>query len=194
MFFLGSRPLISSVGSSLLRVPRTAFRPQTGLRFASSKNVAVEPLMPWNEFFKLRKQRRAYALASSVFTSIIASGGAFEYFANLVIDFNKTLMGIEIQWWYIGGIITSGFLGWVVGPFFGNKLFTVMLGSRRASFVKMDDVFLRHIVRNRPDPSRHNVNTNPLPDYYGEKIGSMNDYRQWLREVRLFERKAKNFL
>lgn len=150
--------------------------------------------MPWNQFFKLRKQRRVYNLTSSVLASIIASGVAFDYFANLVIDFNKVIMGIEVQWWYVGGIVAAGFAGWVVGPAFGNRLFTILLGARRASFQKMDDVFLRHIVRNRPDPSRHNINSNPLPDYYGEKIGSISAYRQWLRDVHLFERKAKKFL
>jgi len=32
---------------------------------------------------------------------------------------------------------------------------------------------------------------NPVPDYYGEKIGSVADYWRWLKDQRAFERKRK---
>lgn len=150
--------------------------------------------MQWSEFFKLRKRRRVVGFATSVFTAAFASALAFQYFAHLVIDFNQTFMGIEMQWIYLGGIVVSGFLGWVVGPLVGNQIFNIMAGSSRSVFHQMDNVFLKHVAKNRPNPSRHNVNTNPLPDYYGEKISSLHDYRQWLREGRLFEKKASKFL
>lgn len=150
--------------------------------------------MQWSDFFKLRKRRRVVSFATSIFTATFASALAFQYFANLVIDFNKTFMGIEMQWIYLGGIVISGFLGWVVGPLVGSQIFNILIGSSRAAFHQMDNVFLKHVAKNRPNPVRHNVNTNPLPDYYGEKIGSLHDYRQWLREGHLFEKKASKFL
>lgn len=42
-----------------------------------------------------------------------------------------------------------------------------------------DKEFYRHIVKNRVNPSRQSV-SNPVPDYYCEKVGSLKQYRQWL--------------
>jgi len=158
-------------------------------RFKETPQVQLS----WNEFFQLRKRRRFAGTVASVFTALLASIAAFQYFANLVIDFNQLFMGIEMQWIYLAGIIFSGFLGWLAGPLVGNGLFNLTLGARGPLFSQMDNVFLRHVARNRPNPTKHNVNTNPLPDYYGEKISSLHDYRQWLREGRLFAKKAENF-
>lgn len=36
--------------------------------------------------------------------------------------------------------------------------------------------------------------SNPVPDYYGEKIGSVKDYRQWLKDQRAFKLKREKFL
>ena len=38
--------------------------------------------------------------------------------------------------------------------------------------------FYDHIVKNRVDPSRQSV-SNPVPDYYCEKVGTLKQYRQW---------------
>ena len=44
------------------------------------------------------------------------------------------------------------------------------------------------IKRYRADPSASSPQ-NPLPDYYGEKIGSVKDYRRWLKDQRAFNLK-----
>lgn len=175
----------------------TRCKPRLGLRLLNtgSKQVQHGPAtMPWNEFFKLRRRRNVVGTVTSIASAVLAASLAFNYFANLVIDFNKRVMGVEIQWIYMGAIVLSGFFGWLVGPMFGNQLFKWSIGSRRHAFDKMDDIFLRHVVRNRPDPSRNNVNYNPLSDFYGEKISSIRDYRHWLREGRLFTKKSEKFL
>jgi len=33
-----------------------------------------------------------------------------------------------------------------------------------------------------------------VPDYYGEKIGSVKDYRQWLKDQRAYNKKRQSFL
>jgi import inner membrane translocase subunit TIM23 len=53
----------------------------------------------------------------------------------------------------------------------------------------MDREFYRHIVRYRSDVSLNSIR-NPVPDYYGEKIGSLHDYRRWLRRQREHRRKG----
>lgn len=53
--------------------------------------------------------------------------------------------------------------------------------------------FFTHIKRNRVDPSAQSYN-NPVPDYYGEKIGSLKEYRQWLKDQRAYNKKKSTFL
>jgi import inner membrane translocase subunit TIM23 len=53
-----------------------------------------------------------------------------------------------------------------------------------------DREFYAHIVKNRVDPSRQSV-SNPVPDYYAEKVGSLKQYRQWLRDQSAFRRKSQ---
>jgi import inner membrane translocase subunit TIM23 len=50
--------------------------------------------------------------------------------------------------------------------------------------------FFDRIKRFRADPSTSTLN-NPIPDYYGEKIGSVQDYRKWLKDQRAFSLKSK---
>ncbi|SAM06853.1 hypothetical protein [Absidia glauca] len=52
-----------------------------------------------------------------------------------------------------------------------------------------DKTFYEHIKKNRAD-ARLNSIRNPVPDYYGEKIQSVEDYRSWLRKQREHHRKG----
>lgn len=53
--------------------------------------------------------------------------------------------------------------------------------------------FYNRIKRYRVDPSSNTL-ANPVPDYYGEKIGSVQGYRQWLKDQRAYNRKRRNFI
>jgi import inner membrane translocase subunit TIM23 len=53
--------------------------------------------------------------------------------------------------------------------------------------------FFDRIKRFRADPSTSTL-SNPIPDYYGEKIGSVQDYRKWLKDQRAFSLKSKKDL
>lgn len=48
--------------------------------------------------------------------------------------------------------------------------------------------FYTRIKRHRVDPTSSSI-ANPVPDYYGEKIGSVADYRRWLKDQRAFNLK-----
>lgn len=39
-------------------------------------------------------------------------------------------------------------------------------------------------------PAIYRSLANPIPDYYAEKVGSLKDYRHWLRDQRTFMRKV----
>ena len=54
--------------------------------------------------------------------------------------------------------------------------------------------FYGRIKRYRADPSASSPQ-NPIPDYYGEKIASVKDYRRWLKDQRAFNlKKNKAFV
>jgi import inner membrane translocase subunit TIM23 len=53
--------------------------------------------------------------------------------------------------------------------------------------------FFDRIRQYRVDPSTNSI-SNPVPDYYGEKIGSVKGYRAWLKDQRAYNRKRRNFI
>lgn len=61
------------------------------------------------------------------------------------------------------------------------------------SFLQKEKGFYDRIKKYRVDPSSSSA-ANPVPDYYGEKIGSVTDYRQWLKDQRAFNRKRRMYL
>lgn len=76
-----------------------------------------------------------------------------------------------------------------MGPLFGNGLFKLMNRKYATAMDIRDKEFYEHIKKNRAD-ARLNSIRNPVPDYYGEKIQSVQDYRSWLRKQREHYRKG----
>ena len=54
--------------------------------------------------------------------------------------------------------------------------------------------FFHRIKKYRTAASTNQSLSNPVPDYYGEKIGSVSDYRKWLKDQRAFTKKRANVL
>ncbi|KAG0244389.1 TIM23 complex component [Mortierella sp. GBA43] len=69
-------------------------------------------------------------------------------------------------------------------PIFGVDQVVLYMGG-----TAMDKEFHKHIVRNRAHYSKNSAR-DPIPDYYGEKIKSVGEYRQWLRKQREYRRKS----
>jgi import inner membrane translocase subunit TIM23 len=57
----------------------------------------------------------------------------------------------------------------------------------------MDREFFKRIALNRANPTG-NLLTRPIPDFYGEKIKSVHDYRSWLRKQREYHRKTLYYI
>ena len=53
--------------------------------------------------------------------------------------------------------------------------------------------FFERIRKNRVDPASSSMQ-NPVPDYYGEKIVSVQGYRAWLKDQRAFNKKRRSFV
>jgi len=144
--------------------------------------------MSWPEYFDLRRSKRRWELAATMPSTLLAAGGGLIYFGNLEGDVTKPIFGIDPLYVYgLAGVGCTG-LGYLAGPFVGNFAWRIFHRRVLPSVDALDKEFYRHVVRNRVDPTTQSAR-NPVPDFYGEKIGSLHQYRQWLRDQAKFRRK-----
>lgn len=130
------------------------------------------------------------ALSSVVFT---LSGGG--YLSTLEFSATQTIMGIDAP--AMMGIATVGIgaLGWLSGPLVGNFIWNRKVSKLgwTDEVMSKETEFYHRIHKHRVDPRMQSV-SNPVPDYYGEKIGSLKDYRRWLKDQRAYNRKREMFI
>ncbi|KAG8525275.1 uncharacterized protein KY384_008919 [Bacidia gigantensis] len=151
--------------------------------------------LTWNAFLRLRRIRRRYNLISSIaLASATTAGGAF-----VIGDESRSMetfniMGIDPIFVMGFATLACGAVGWLAGPVVGSGIFGIVyrrLGPEMAA--KEKDLFQR-IKKQRVDPS-NSSSSNPVPDYYGEKIGSVGQYRTWLKDQKAYNRrKQKDFV
>ncbi|RMY45867.1 hypothetical protein D0865_09648 [Hortaea werneckii] len=68
------------------------------------------------------------------------------------------------------------------------------MGGQKHCEQRASSVLIELIKKHRADPASSSPQ-NPIPDYYGEKIGSVKDYRRWLKDQRAFNlKKNKNLI
>ncbi|CAI7581203.1 unnamed protein product [Penicillium bialowiezense] len=179
----------------------TSSRPQlqnatisTGLRSQSTAATVNEPKLDWNSFFKLRASRRRYSLASSVATSLASTTAGVQILSGQDLEsLGGAVMGLDP--FVVLGLATAacGAAGWLVGPVVGNGIWGLVYRKFKPSVNTKEKEFFDRIRRFRVDPSTNSI-ANPVPDYYGEKIGSVQGYRQWLKDQRAYNRKRRNFI
>ncbi|CDH52390.1 pam17p [Lichtheimia corymbifera JMRC:FSU:9682] len=149
-----------------------------------------ESLVPtWDDYFKLRAKRRKYEIASYLPCTLVPVAGTGSYFMTMQIDPLSTIMGMDPIMAACLATVGAGFCGYLAGPVFGDALFKVMNQKYVRAMDTRDKDFYDHIKRNRSS-ARLNSIRNPVPDYYGEKINSVSDYRSWLRKQREHYRKG----
>jgi len=90
------------------------------------------------------------------------------------------------------GIMTfaCGAAGWLIGPFIGGAMFSLRYRSFNRMIAEKEKEFYTRIRKFRVNPEVSSL-SNPVPDYYGEKIGSVMDYRKWLKDQRAFNLKRE---
>ncbi|KAL4936296.1 Presequence translocated-associated motor subunit pam17, mitochondrial [Aspergillus oleicola] len=176
-------------------IPKSCIIHQTSpIRSLSTEARLEAAKLDWNSFFKLRASRRRYTLASS-----IVSGGASTLTGLQVLGSqNLESLGAQVMGldpFVVLGLATAacGAGGWLVGPFLGNAVWSLVNRNYKKAFMLKEKEFFDRIKRYRVDPSSNSI-ANPVPDYYGEKIGSVQGYRQWLKDQRAFNRKRRNFI
>lgn len=160
----------------------------------SKQETELASKMTWEQFLSLRKQQRRIGAFGSVAAALLTMGASFSYLSQIEIDPTETLFGLDVFTVYIGAIMCTGFVGFMFGPtVIGDPLFALLNRKIMGTYRIKQKLFLKHIAKMRVDASRQSMN-NPVPDYYGEKIGSLAGYRQWLRDCNEYRRKAREFL
>ncbi|OQO07671.1 hypothetical protein B0A48_07368 [Cryoendolithus antarcticus] len=153
-------------------------------------------LLTWNRFFELRRKRRWVSTGASVLTAVGTVIVAVPIINAQDIDtWGAQISGMDPM--IVLGVTTMGvaLLGWLAGPTFGNAGFGVWAARRgwKSAITEKEKSFYARIRRYRADPSASSPQ-NPIPDYYGEKIKSVQDYRRWLKDQRAFNRKKNRAL
>ncbi|KAK0463569.1 mitochondrial import protein Pam17-domain-containing protein, partial [Desarmillaria tabescens] len=104
-------------------------------------------------------------------------GGA-AYFGSLDTDPMKPIWGIDPFIFY--GACTAACMvgvGYIVGPTLGSSLWRIIYRRSAKLMDARDREFYQRIAKNRVDASLQSP-TSPVPDYYGERIGSLRQYRR----------------
>ncbi|KAI9833487.1 MAG: hypothetical protein M1819_003645 [Sarea resinae] len=161
---------------------------------ATSASTASPAHLDWNTFLQLRKVRRRYTLAASIATSLGTTLIGVQFLSHQDIEaLSGQFFGLDP--FVVLGIATAvfGASGWLLGPFFGERLFLTVNKKFKLEIAAKEKEFYKRIKRYRVDPSSQSF-SNPVPDYYGEKIGSVKEYRQWLKDQRAYNKKRQRFL
>lgn len=166
----------------------TLARPAVGHMTKRFAGTAPEPLT-WQRFLVLRTRRRQINFVSSIITGVATSIAAWGFIAEAEIDLEQqdVILGLDAVTAAGLGVVAAGFMGSLIGPTVGQYVFKMFNSKQWPAFLMKETDFLSHIQRNRVNPQFQSV-SNPVPDYYGEKIGSLKDYRRWLRDCRKYNR------
>ncbi|CAO1620699.1 unnamed protein product [Sympodiomycopsis kandeliae] len=160
---------------------------------SSTTSAAQSNKLPWETYLKMRKSRRLAGLMTAVPTTVLAGATAGSYFLTQEIDPSQAIFGIDPIYWYGLATVSATGLGYLIGPSIGTGIWSLFHRSQIRQMQKKDADFFEHIKRRRVDPSRSNMQ-NPIPDFYGEKISSLKEYRSWLRDCSVYRRKAAHGL
>ncbi|PCH37695.1 mitochondrial import protein Pam17 [Wolfiporia cocos MD-104 SS10] len=145
--------------------------------------------LPWSEYLAIRKKKRRWETAMTIPMIVLGFGGGVAYFANLDVDPTKPVFNMDPMVVYGFATLGCAGLGYLFGPVAGSSIWRMTHRRTMRLIEARDREFHQHIVKNRVDPTAQSA-TNPVPDFYGEKIGSLHDYRQWLRDQSKYKKKA----
>ncbi|GAA5933235.1 hypothetical protein JCM3775_002580 [Rhodotorula graminis] len=165
-------------------IPKNTTAPLT----ATEAHQAAQ--LDWPTYLALRRSQRLWGLIASIPTTFIGLSAGAGYFATIEADPTSTILGFEPVVIYGAATLGCVGLGWLAGPTVGGALWRLTHRRVKGAIEAKDKDFFRHISRWRADPSRQSA-ANPSPDYYAEKVGSLQQYRTWLRDQASFKRKAQ---
>ncbi|KIJ16852.1 hypothetical protein PAXINDRAFT_98638 [Paxillus involutus ATCC 200175] len=177
-----------------LRILSKISRPKNAVTIRQNSTEVISEVpkenITWAEYLEVRRGKRRWETAVTIPCSLLGFAGGIAYFGSLETDATKPIMGLDPLFFYGGCTMGCMGLGYLLGPAIGSACWR-MAHRRTLNLIEVKDrEFHKHIVKNRVDPTAQSA-TNPVPDFYGEKIGSLHQYRQWLRDQARFRRKAR---
>ncbi|KAA1469225.1 mitochondrial import protein Pam17 [Dentipellis sp. KUC8613] len=146
--------------------------------------------LSWPDYLTIRKKKRRYEMVLTAPCMLAGLAGGASYFGQWAMEAPKHIMGIEPIFFFGGATLTCVGAGYLLGPIIGSAVWRMTHRSTLPLIEARDREFHKHIVENRVDPTAQSA-SNPVPDFYGEKIGSLHDYRQWLRDQAKYRRKSE---
>ncbi|KAL8800583.1 MAG: hypothetical protein Q9182_005094 [Xanthomendoza sp. 2 TL-2023] len=183
-----SNPASIPAASSLSSSTSPSTKPPSDTPSPSPPNT--NPL-PWNTYLSLRRLRRRYSLLASLLTCTSTTALGFITIERNMDALGSTLgsiTGVDPIFMLAAATIATGGVGWLLGPFVGEGVFRGVYRREWGRMAEKEKDFYARIRKYRVDPSLASY-SNPLPDYYGEKIGSVQDFRTWMRDQRAYNRK-----
>jgi import inner membrane translocase subunit TIM23 len=154
-------------------------------------------VLTWDRFFKVRRNRRWLNAGCSLVTAVSSVAIGAPLLAQQDFDtWAAQASGLDPI--IVMGISTFGIAaaGWLLGPVFGNGGFRIWAGRKgwTKEIAGKEKSFYARIKKYRADASSSSPQ-NPIPDYYGEKVASVKDYRRWLKDQKAFNlKKNKNMI
>ncbi|PVU97690.1 hypothetical protein BB561_000382 [Smittium simulii] len=153
-------------------------------------NVNSSEYFDWATFFKLRTQKRAAEIVVSVPATFISMTSSAAYLSTLSVASLSVINGVDPTFILAGCVAVSGGLGYLFGRYLGGLFYNLFNRNILNKLTIKETDYFNHIKNNRSDPKLSSFR-NPLPDFYGEKISSTKDYREWLKKQRLHELKGR---
>jgi import inner membrane translocase subunit TIM23 len=124
---------------------------------SSSPEAPESTTLTWNEFLRLRKERRRYNTVSSVGTALLSTTFGISILAQQEIDpVGGQLFGLDP--YVVLGLATAGFgvAGWLAGPLLGNTIFNMTKSRYRAQIAAVSlqllSLIAKHFYSIQMDP------------------------------------------
>ncbi|CAG8441506.1 13518_t:CDS:2 [Ambispora gerdemannii] len=174
-----------------LQTQPTNYSPKAWLLPGSGRRqirVTKDGKLSWDDYFWLRVRRRNTERALTIPSTLLGLGMSTTYVFTRELD-PTPILGQDPTVIYGLSVLLCFFSGLLIGPVIGSGVWKLFHRHEVKMMEERDREFYAHIKKNRADPSLHSIR-NPAPDYYGEKIKSVAEYRKWLRKQREFLRKG----
>jgi len=134
---------------SLNNISNKRFISSSRILLQSKPKAPTAPKFTWADFFAVKKQERRTNVISGVITGFISSNAAFAYAANVEIDPTQTIFGVDPSIVIVGGCMTAGILGYLIGPAFGRPFFKFVNRKVLKQYNEKTKIFLEHVKKYR---------------------------------------------
>lgn len=142
-------------------------------------------MMNWNDFFRFRKRfvwfKRSVGGVPALFGFFAAEGALLSL---PVFDPTQPVFGIDPLVLVGIGTAVGSVASFATGSALVGTLWRLFNRQRAAQIDAMQRDFYHRITQHRANVPPNPTQLNFSFDYYGEKIGSVREYRQWLRRQR----------